>query len=137
LRASKKNDIAKIGTVQSISTVIFSLYCACSHVCLYLNYCVCKTVEVQQRALFLAELKSLGSCSGSVGAPPASHQLSTREVDSLLEKFEDSSMRKDTLSGIIDASLSTFLLHVESRVASSQGLGECVSGARITSIHST
>jgi hypothetical protein len=42
----------------------------------------------------------------------------------MLEKFDTSSLQKDALRDIIDASLSTFLLHVESRVASSQGLGE-------------
>ena len=52
------------------------------------------------------------------------HQLSTEQVDAMLEKFDTSSLQKDALRDIIDASLSTFLLHVESRVASSQGLGE-------------
>lgn len=77
------------------------------------------SVEVQQRALFLQELQNLGGKASS-----ASHQLSKQEVDLMLERFAVSSLKRDTLRDIIDASLSTFLLHVESRVASSQGLGE-------------
>lgn len=69
--------------------------------------------------MFLQELASLDSPGQS-----SPHRLDTPEMELLLRRYEDSSMKKDTLSGIIDASLSTFLLHVESRVASSQGLGE-------------
>lgn len=76
-------------------------------------------MEVQQRALFLEELKNLGG-----KATGASHQLGAREVDLLLQRFGSSTLKEDTLRDIIDASLSTFLLHVESRVASSQGLGK-------------
>ena len=86
--------------------------------------CVCDcgcdchfSVEVQQRALFLQELHSLG------GVASASHHLSTQEVDRALQNFEASTLKKETLCDIIDASIATFLLHVESRVASSQGLG--------------
>ena len=95
--------------------------------CLYLViiYMMCCTmsVEVQQRELFLTELRALGDPDASV-EDTAAHHLSPEEVETLVEKFDTSSMQKDTLKDIIDASLSTFLLHVESRVASSQGLGE-------------
>jgi hypothetical protein len=80
-------------------------------------------VEVQQRELFLEELRNLGTVATDDAVAPL-HQLSTEQVDAMLEKFDTSSLQKDALRDIIDASLSTFLLHVESRVASSQGLGE-------------
>lgn len=88
-------------------------------------------VEVQQRDIFLQELRSLGD---AVSDTSPKHHLNTKALDALLEKFDTSSMQKDTLRNIIDASLSTFLLHVESRVASSQGLGKYLNASHETAV---
>ena len=78
-------------------------------------------MEVQQRQLFLEELQNIGNATST-----KPHYLNPSEIDEKLQEFESSTLTAKKLKDIIDASLSTFLLHVESRVASSQGLGEYI-----------
>jgi TPP-dependent pyruvate/acetoin dehydrogenase alpha subunit len=66
--------------------------------------------EVKQREIFLRSLEDAASTS----SPKSKVNL---------QRFHDSGMTKNQLEQVVDAGMMTFLLHVESRIASSLGQG--------------
>ena len=68
--------------------------------------------EVKQREIFLKSLEEAAAASNSLKKPNAS-----------LQRFHDSGMTVSQLEQVVEAGMMTFLLHVESRIASSLGQG--------------